>query len=860
MAGTIGLRLNIDASDSKSQIDALSGAVKGLNENIREMNHSGSVPPISSSAHLPRFMGSGEAGLRPGELSAIPDARVATQIMPRMVPGITGQSIYGINSYNGQISPGGIFPDGRRMPNTQFNIEQVKDQIEGLGDVIEGLTRDLQEAWKNGDLQSVNNISSALENAKSTELSMRNQVKGYEREEKDREDRNDPMKQFGDYIGAHLATQIAQSLVTAGNTIVGSQKTLAGGDYAGAMVQREKGIGELIGGGLGTGLGALIGSFIAPGVGTIAGAGIGGMLGKFVGGLSGDFSERDLAFSQNYKNALPGMESFYQRFGTNINIRTGEENGRIALDWYNRASDMSYGTGKTTEELMQAAQNRAAYGNFSGEEALSGAREDIMWERYTGANLSNIQRTSGLALRYGGDTEAIQKAFSGLQASGMGKGQFDEFLTSMQRIMEDGIEKGFVRGADEIAGNMSMLSKLSGGNALWTGEQGAKRLGEMNTAMYNATNLRTIEDTISFSAVNRILGEDNPETSVNERELNFYRLNGGLQKATLTGNPNFRSSASDGDNIMGQLRKGQNVDILGMEGEYAKVNSDGREGYVHKSLLDIQRGTGYNVPYTGTYIDNMITLERGMRPELLGEQMRAVREMDGEGNKAGQIERYRTMFGLNYTGASKVWEMSKNEDFIKNPERYSREIEDIRTKAEYKSDAQKLQDAITKLTTEGINVGHITFDKVEMPYLKEATEEMQKIHEDLLRKYEEQAVPMLNSHNPSYIRQTINNEDLVRSNLSQAKQILEKYDNNGENYYDMLMKELDYPDDDMKNIPHFGNSLLYYAKEFTRDDTITNDEINALIKGMKDVIETHGNNQRPLSVIFPDTINVIEMS
>lgn len=46
-----------------------------------------------------------------------------------------------------------------------------------------------------------------------------------------------------------------------------------------------------------------------------------------------------------------------------------------------------------------------------------------------------------------------------------------------------------------------------------------------------------------------------------------------------------------------------------------------------------------------------------------------------------------------------------------------------------------MQDAITRLTTEGINIGHITFDKVEMPYLKEATEEMQKIHEDLLKRY-----------------------------------------------------------------------------------------------------------------------------
>jgi hypothetical protein len=314
----------------------------------------------------------------------------------------------------------------------------------------------------------------------------------------------------------------------------------------------------------------------------------------------------------------------------------------------------------------------------------------------------------------------------------MGKGQFDEFLTSMQRIMEDGIEKGFVRGANEIAGNMSMLSKLSGGNALWTGEQGAKRLGQMNDAMYNATSLRTIEDKISFSAVDRMMGEDNPETTVNERELNFYRLNGGLRTATLKEkDANFRSSADSGDNIIGQIRGGESVDILGLEGDYARVNQNGQEGYIHKTMLNMPKFSGYNVPYTGTYIDNMITLERGLRPELLGAQMQAVQEMEGTGNRAGQIERYRNMFGLNYTGATKIWEMSQNADFIENPERYSREIEDIRTTVYYKSDAQILQDAITKITTEGINIGKLTFEKVEMPYLKEATEEMRKIHEDL---------------------------------------------------------------------------------------------------------------------------------
>jgi hypothetical protein len=822
MAGVIGTRLRIDTAESKSQVDALSGAFKKLNENIRDTNNNGGATPrISGGSWTPRLMGTGEAGLRPGEAAAIPEASIAAKFMPPIAPRLTGQ--YGVNSYYGQMSAGGILSDGRRIPTAQFDIEQVKDQIEGLGGVVEDLTERMQEALKNNDLKSIVSLSTSLEYAKNAELSMRKQVNDYEREEKKMADRSSPMKQFGSYMAAHFASQVVQSLINAGSTIIGSEKTLAAGDYAGAAAQREKGMGRLIIGGAGTLLGAAIGSFIMPGVGTLSGAGIGGKIGDFLGGLSGDISERDLAFSQNYKDKLPIMESFYQRFGGNINAKTGEENSRAALDWYNRASDMSYGTGKTADELMQAAQNRAAYGNFSGEESLAGARKDIMWERYTGASLSNIQRMSGLALRYDGDTDAIQKAFAGLQVSGMGKGQFDEFLTSMQRIMEDGIEKGFVRGADEIAGNMAVLSKLSGEDPLWTGEQGANRLLRINESVSNATNLRMVEDVLSLSAVEGLLGKDRLDTLENERELNFYRLNGGTQSATLNGDANFRSSAGSGDNIIGQIRNKESVNILGMEGDYARVNRDGKEGYIHKSMLDMR---GISVPYTGTYVDNMVLLERGLRPELLGAQMRAVQDAAGVGNTAGQIEHYRNMFGLNYTGAVKIWEMSRNEDFLKDPEKYKEEIEEIRTNADYKSDSQKLTDAITTLTTTGVNIGKITLDNVEIPKLEEAVEIMEKIHEDLVVKYGNKTVASINPYT-GQIRGTINMEDMPGTMLYNARELLEGYEYNGKDIYNTIAGNFS---DDIKNIPSFGEMMYTHAEEITKDGRVEMEELVRFVR------------------------------
>jgi hypothetical protein len=166
---------------------------------------------------------------------------------------------------------------------------------------------------------------------------------------------------------------------------------------------------------------------------------------------------------------------------------------------------MSIGTGKTTAELMEAAEATGRYGIKDAASALTQSRKDIMWERFTGADLTSLQNLSGTSRRYGGDEHAISTAFAGLKASGMEKGQFDEFLHSMQRIMEDGIAKGFVRGSTEIAGNMALLHNLSGGSQLWTGEQGATRLMNMSNAVANATNLGSVGDVISFGAAQEVL-------------------------------------------------------------------------------------------------------------------------------------------------------------------------------------------------------------------------------------------------------------------------------------------------------------------------------------------------------------------
>jgi hypothetical protein len=311
----------------------------------------------------------------------------------------------------------------------------------------------------------------------------------------------------------------------------------------------------------------------------------------------------------------------------------------------------------------------------------------------------------------------------------MGKGQFTEFLNSIGRIMEESISKGFTKSTEEIAGNMQMLYKLSGSSPLWQGEQGAQRLSQMNAGISNATNLQTTGDVISYSAAKQLLMADNP----NGREGNFWRLTGNHGVA-VTGNANFRSSADGGDNIIGTLNKGQSVNVLGREGDYYRIDRNGREGYIHNSLL-----TTSGNAFTGTYVDTMQLLERGLSADFLKNQWSMVRGFEGD-NVAAQIEWYKQMYGLNYTGATQVWAMSENAwdrntgdwrtDF--NASEFEKQIKDLQADTNFRSDSQLLKDTLNSLKNDGIKIGQVHFNDTELGLLRSAQSDIALIRMKLL--------------------------------------------------------------------------------------------------------------------------------
>jgi hypothetical protein len=253
---------------------------------------------------------------------------------------------------------------------------------------------------------------------------------------------------------------------------------------------------------------------------------------------------------------------------------------------FKTAADAAAAFGYSAEEGMDAMKQAAQQG-LGGTEAKEAARQVFDYERRTGADRGTLMGISTMSARYGmGD--ALGEGWAGLQASVMKPGQYNEYLRAMQRVMEDGISKGFSKSAKEIAGDLTFLKQLSGGSELWKGEQGQKRLSQMSAGLEAATGLASSSDILAFRGAKNVLGND-----------------------------------TDG-RIWNQI-----------------ANLDGKEG------ADIKR--------SGSYIDAMILMERGLNADTFSEIMRLNRNAEG-GDRSAVIERMRDQFGLNYTNSAMLYD------------------------------------------------------------------------------------------------------------------------------------------------------------------------------------------------------------
>jgi hypothetical protein len=569
-----------------------------------------------------------------------------------------------------------------------IDASQAKNEVNELDRIVADLNERIKEAMDAGDGKTAANLLIGLDHAVSTRktvMAQANQAKnGLARQNRQGELTPPLLKNaLGDsgmWILQQSLNQITHGIISSMDSALSAAKQRAGGDYTGAAVTQRRAHGEIAGQAVGTAAGIGIGALLTPLLGPMAvplAAGLAGEVGKFLGGIDAKKLEEKLAYSAQYKQALPAIDSLNQNFGGAVQSRTAEQNNAYGIWLYKQAGKRAEGTGLSTRDFANEAAALGAYGIRNEYQAMSMARNQALWSRRTGASISDIQKFEGKAYRYGGKENAADIAYAGLQLQNMGNGQFGEFLNAMERILEEGVEKGFVRGAGEIAGNMQMLYKLSGESPLWQGEQGAKRLSQMNSAISNAANLQSVEDVISYGAARDYL------SSLDDSK-------GGREKR---------------------------AEILG-----------GVE--------------------TGTYVDAMRLLEKGVSPELLKGQWSAVRSLEGD-NTASIIERFKSMYNVNYEGATRIWSMFRNaqdengnwkEEF--DSESYQKElagkVKEVRETKDFQSDSATYQNLLNQIDQDIVSLGKIEFNNTELPAIKQ---EAVKIREILEMRNREEETP-----------------------------------------------------------------------------------------------------------------------
>lgn len=187
----------------------------------------------------------------------------------------------------------------------------------------------------------------------------------------------------------------------------------------------------------------------------------------------------------------------------------GSTNDSEALRSYSRLNYFNRGTGLDVGEFQNISQLLRKQGvgnNAIDKESTVGdiARTTARWAYATGGDASQYAELAGVMSRYGGSknvSEDFNRIVTAGYASGLQDTQIPEFLSGIRKVMEDGIAKGFERSATEVADTLLMFSKMSGNNAFWQGEQGARLLNQVNSGIAGATALSKTEDILVYRAM-----------------------------------------------------------------------------------------------------------------------------------------------------------------------------------------------------------------------------------------------------------------------------------------------------------------------------------------------------------------------
>ena len=348
-----------------------------------------------------------------------------------------------------------------------INAGQAQNEIRNVTDKIKELNSAMNEAAQQKDWGSFNSMAAAMNNLEAYKKGVLYEAKGLQS--------NLPMQASVNNVFSN-ATGIINStgngLMAAGN-----------GNLSGVLnsgVQGAGGVGSLL---------KLLGASSGLVGGILGGLGLAAGVGVAIDKTSNVWEDQmdDAVLNNTYYND--------QRFGL-----SSKQNSTILRNRYNEAAELKKGTQYTTSEVMQLQNDIAKYG-YTGENVGIDTQAILYAQHNTGASRESLAKLAGLQNLYGYDgAMAVQNAYQGLKDSGMTDARFEEFLDGITRAMESGISKGFVGSVEDIVNNVSLFSKLSGGNEIWVGSSGAERVAKIGEGFASAVNLNSTNDLMMYGA------------------------------------------------------------------------------------------------------------------------------------------------------------------------------------------------------------------------------------------------------------------------------------------------------------------------------------------------------------------------
>jgi len=251
----------------------------------------------------------------------------------------------------------------------------------------------------------------------------------------------------------------------------------------------------------------------APGIletikGMLSAAGPAGMVAGAVVGVAAAGGLIANALSKQFEKVMPEMmdlTAIMGEFGS-----TAKETGDSFVTTMKEASGAASRFGYSLEVGAGVMRTFAEVAGVGRGEAAAGAGRVMAYARGMGVAPSALGRAEALGRRFG-QPETLGYAYGGLQAAGMGVGQYTEFLNATLNIFEEGISRGIVKVIPEIATTQAWMGQM--GEA-YQGQYGLALYKKLQGATAGATSLQAERDVVLYRAAKRALGGEAGELEI----------------------------------------------------------------------------------------------------------------------------------------------------------------------------------------------------------------------------------------------------------------------------------------------------------------------------------------------------------